>query len=344
MRTIRALLPIALAAAVAAGSGIYAQSAPPAPAASGAGAFVPVTSQMLLNPRPDDWLMFSRTYDAQRHSPLRQITRQNVGQLREVFKKELGNGPHESIPLVYRGVMYLLLPGATLQAVNASTGALIWEHKRPIRPQRRQDDRHLRRHDLPDRARRLHRGARRADGRRALGDEDLRPSDVRRRRRRRQGDLRAAPAIRGTRTATSSRTTRGPGRNCGSSSPRPGRTSPAATPGAARPTRRARRPRGAWPAPTTRRRRRLIWGVANPTPNTRANRHGGNSDAIPTFVAGRSLQQLDDRARHRHRQARLVLPAPAGRRLGSRTTPTSARCSAPPSIRIRSSSSGSTPT
>jgi alcohol dehydrogenase (cytochrome c) len=28
-------------------------------------------------------------------------------------------------------------------------------------------------------------------------------------------------------------------------------------------------------------RRRLIWGVANPTPNTRANRHGGNSDAIP---------------------------------------------------------------
>ena len=30
-------------------------------------------------------------------------------------------------------------------------------------------------------------------------------------------------------------------------------------------------------------RRRLIWGVANPTPNTRANRHGGNSAAIPTF-------------------------------------------------------------
>jgi hypothetical protein len=28
--------------------------------------YVPVTQQMLENPSPDDWLMFSRTYDAQR--------------------------------------------------------------------------------------------------------------------------------------------------------------------------------------------------------------------------------------------------------------------------------------
>jgi alcohol dehydrogenase (cytochrome c) len=86
---------------------------------------------MLLKPSPDDWLMYSRTYDAQRFSPLKQINRQNVGQLKDVFKKELGAGPHESIPIVYRGVMYLLMPGAGLQAMDASTGALIWEHRRP---------------------------------------------------------------------------------------------------------------------------------------------------------------------------------------------------------------------
>ena len=63
-------------------------------------------------------------------------------------------------------------------------------------------------------------------------------------------------------------------------------------------------------------RRLVYWGVANPTPNTRANRHGGNSNAIPDRVAGRSVQQLDDRARSGHRQAALVLPAPARRRLG----------------------------
>ena len=30
--------------------------------------FKPVTQQMLENPSPNDWLMFSRTYDAQRFS------------------------------------------------------------------------------------------------------------------------------------------------------------------------------------------------------------------------------------------------------------------------------------
>src|SRR6185295_17693476 len=87
--------------------------------------FAPVTQEMLLKPSPDDWLMYSRTYDAQRFSPLKQINRQNVGQLKEVFKKELGNGPHESIPIVYRGVMYLLLPGAVIQASDASRAKTI---------------------------------------------------------------------------------------------------------------------------------------------------------------------------------------------------------------------------
>src|SRR5947207_812313 len=112
------VLAAAMVAAVATATAVVAQRPP----------FVPVSQEMLLKPSPDDWLMYSRTYDAQRFSPLKQINRQNVGQLKEVFKKELGTGPHESIPIVYRGVMYLLLPGASIQAVDASTGALIWEH------------------------------------------------------------------------------------------------------------------------------------------------------------------------------------------------------------------------
>ena len=44
--------------------------------------FTPVTREMLLDPSPNDWLMFSRTYDNQRFSPLDQVNRQNVGQLR----------------------------------------------------------------------------------------------------------------------------------------------------------------------------------------------------------------------------------------------------------------------
>src|SRR3954469_4910730 len=85
--------------------------------------YVPVTQKMLENPSPDDWLMYSRTYDAQRFSPLKQLTKANVGTIREAFHKELGNGPHESIPIAYRGVLYVQFPGAAIQAINGATGA-----------------------------------------------------------------------------------------------------------------------------------------------------------------------------------------------------------------------------
>src|SRR4030095_11469541 len=94
--------------------------------------FVPVSEEMLLKPSPDDWLMYSRTYDSQRFSPLTQISTKKGGQLREVFKKELPTGSvQESIPLVYRGVMYMLLPGNGVRALDAATGAMIWERNRP---------------------------------------------------------------------------------------------------------------------------------------------------------------------------------------------------------------------
>ena len=90
-------------------------------------AFVPITDKTLQNPSPDDWLMYSRTYDAQRFSPLKQINRQNVGQLKEVFKLEFGRGQQESIPVVYRGVMYVVVPPASIRAIDAVTGTQIWE-------------------------------------------------------------------------------------------------------------------------------------------------------------------------------------------------------------------------
>src|SRR3989454_5409344 len=69
--------------------------------------FSPVTPAMLLNPGPDDWLMYSRTYDAQRYSPLNQINRQNVGRLTQVWSNPLPPGTIEIIPIVHDGVMYL---------------------------------------------------------------------------------------------------------------------------------------------------------------------------------------------------------------------------------------------
>ena len=94
--------------------------------------FRPVTKEMLLNPDPGDWLMFSRTYDAQRFSPLDQINRQNVNQLRTAWVRGMGPGIHENIPIVHDGVMYVVNPKAVVTALDATNGDLIWEYRRKL--------------------------------------------------------------------------------------------------------------------------------------------------------------------------------------------------------------------
>jgi len=91
--------------------------------------YKPVTQEELINPNPNDWLMYSRTYDAQRYSPLKQITRQNVGQLALAWTRGMPAGTSESVPLVRDGVMYVIAPGAAVQALNATNGDLLWEYK-----------------------------------------------------------------------------------------------------------------------------------------------------------------------------------------------------------------------
>ncbi len=92
--------------------------------------FRPVTDATLASPDPADWLMLSRTFDEQRFSPLNQINKSNVGQLRMAWARGLPNGTQESTPIVYRGVMYLYAPGASIQAVDATNGDLLWEYQR----------------------------------------------------------------------------------------------------------------------------------------------------------------------------------------------------------------------
>ncbi len=92
--------------------------------------FKPVTEEVLANPDPADWLMISRTFDQHRFSPLNQINKDNAGQLRMAWTRGLPAGSQESTPIVYRGVMYMNVPGGTVQAINATNGDLIWEYVR----------------------------------------------------------------------------------------------------------------------------------------------------------------------------------------------------------------------
>ena len=56
----------------------------------------PVTSPMLQNPDPADWLMWRRTLNSWGYSPLNQITRANVGRLRMVWTRGMGPGIQEA--------------------------------------------------------------------------------------------------------------------------------------------------------------------------------------------------------------------------------------------------------
>ena len=104
---------------------------PPAAAAGQPQEFVPVTDEMLRDPDPGDWLMAYRTYDFQAFSPLDEIDRDNVGGLRLAWMRAMEEGAQEIRPLVYDGVMYIAQPGYDhLQALDATTGDLIWEYRR----------------------------------------------------------------------------------------------------------------------------------------------------------------------------------------------------------------------
>ena len=97
-----------------------------------------VTDEMLLNPSDGDWLMWRRTYDGWGYSPLDQINKGNVGDIRLAWAWGMSPGGRtQETPLVHDGIMYLQNSSHLIQALDASDGTLIWEYE----------------YDLPDDAR-----------------------------------------------------------------------------------------------------------------------------------------------------------------------------------------------
>jgi PQQ-dependent dehydrogenase (methanol/ethanol family) len=94
--------------------------------------FVPVTDAMLQDPDPADWLMWRRTLDTWGFSPLKEIDKRNVGELRMVWTRALGAGMQEGTPLVHDGVMYFPNPSDVIQAFDAASGDVLWEYRRSL--------------------------------------------------------------------------------------------------------------------------------------------------------------------------------------------------------------------
>ncbi len=90
--------------------------------------FRPVTAAQLRNPPASDWLSWRRTLDGQGYSPLRQINRDTVADLKLAWVMTMKEGSNQVTPLVHNGIMYLTHPGNVIQAVAADSGELIWEY------------------------------------------------------------------------------------------------------------------------------------------------------------------------------------------------------------------------
>jgi alcohol dehydrogenase (cytochrome c) len=92
----------------------------------------PVSDEMLIKPPDGEWLNWRRTYDAQGYSPLKQITKNNVSDLRVAWTWTLPNGPNEGTPLVHDGVIFVHGFGDRVQALDAATGDLLWQYSRRL--------------------------------------------------------------------------------------------------------------------------------------------------------------------------------------------------------------------
>ena len=85
--------------------------------------------------RTDDWLTYSGTLDGWRHSPLGQITSENVSGLKLLWAhqfKTTGNTAFESTPIVANKTIFVTEPPSNVFALDAVDGHEIWQYVRRL--------------------------------------------------------------------------------------------------------------------------------------------------------------------------------------------------------------------
>jgi alcohol dehydrogenase (cytochrome c) len=95
-----------------------------------------VTDQDLLQAKPQNWLSYSGSYSAQRHTVLKEIHTGNIAGLAPKWIYHIeGANRLEGVPVVVNGVMYVSKPNE-VDALDARAGRLIWQYQRGSAPQR----------------------------------------------------------------------------------------------------------------------------------------------------------------------------------------------------------------
>src|SRR5438067_1037521 len=99
------------------------------------GAAPQVTPQDLLDglKDPGKWLTYGGDYSGTRHSPLTQISPENVGQLAAQWTFQTGTlGSFQTTPLVIDGIIYATGFNNHAWAIDARTGRPIWRYRRNL--------------------------------------------------------------------------------------------------------------------------------------------------------------------------------------------------------------------
>ncbi len=81
-----------------------------------------------------DWPLHGRTEEAQRYSPLDEINRETVGQLGLAWVHDLETDRgQEATPIMVDGVLYLVSAYDVVEAVDATSGKLLWRYDPEVR-------------------------------------------------------------------------------------------------------------------------------------------------------------------------------------------------------------------
>src|SRR5687768_13589109 len=94
-----------------------------------------VTPQQLLDGLndPTRWLTYHGNYNGHRHSPLTQITPENVSQLSPQWTFQTGVlGSFQATPIVIDGVIYVTGFNNNAWAIDARSGRQIWRYRREL--------------------------------------------------------------------------------------------------------------------------------------------------------------------------------------------------------------------
>ena len=98
---------------------------------------IQVSNERLLaaGTNPNEWLTYSGSYNGWRHTALAEITPENVAGSENCAGSEQFNIDSQNIeatPLVIDGTIFTVADPGHCLALDAKTGAKVWEYERPI--------------------------------------------------------------------------------------------------------------------------------------------------------------------------------------------------------------------